>query len=294
MQKTGVETIELNRNQKFERTILNKTISKKKYFFSTDSLLLSFAAIAVLIYFTLIILPIFSLLKVTGVVSLIEAITCTENIFALKLSFLTTLVSLFLTFIFGTPVVYYLSCTKNNFFKKVSGIIVSLPSVLPPAVAGIGLLLSFGRNGMLGMFLAKFNIEVVFTPTAVILAQFFVSSTFYIQVLKNGVDGVCPEIYEASYVFGAGKAETFFRVIIPMLKKNVIAGLVVSWTRALGEFGATIMFAGNVFCKTRTMPLQIYTLMQTDIKLAASVSVVLFIISFVMLWTVNSLLKDEV
>ncbi len=274
--------------------IPQKTISSPKYIIGKESLLLGFATIALLIYFLIIILPIVSILKVSDGVNVIDVMTQKENISALKLSLFTTAVSLLLTLVFGTPVVYFLSCSKSSLFKKVVGIIVSLPSVLPPAVAGIGLLLAFGRKGAFGMFLAKFNVELVFTPVAVILAQFFVSSTFYIQVLKNGVDAVSQEIYEASYVFGAGKAETFFKVIIPMLKKNVLAGLVISWTRALGEFGATIMFAGNVMGKTRTLPLQIYTLMQTDIKLAASVSAILFLISFIMLWTVNSLLKDEV
>lgn len=294
MQKTGVEIIELSSNPKYESMIFYKTNSKQKCNLSTESLLLSFAAIGILIYMVLIVLPILSILKVSGVVSLINAITNSENISALKLSFMTTALSLLLTFALGTPVVYYICLGKNNFIKKAAGVLVSVPSVLPPAVAGIGLLLAFGRNGILGTYIPTLKIEIVFTPIAVVLAQFFVSSAFYIQILKNGVDAVSPEILEASYVFGASRAETFFKLIIPMLKKNVIAGLVVAWTRALGEFGATIMFAGNVFGKTRTMPLQIYTLMQTDIKLAAAVSVILFLISFIILWTVNSLLKDEV
>lgn len=293
MQKAGVETLKIS-NPKIENIIPNKTISNNKYFICKESLLLGFAAIAVLTYFILIVLPVLSIFKMAGVVDFIDAITREETIYAMKLSFITTTVSMLLTFVFGTPVVYYLSCTKSRLFKKAAGAIVTLPTVLPPAVAGIGLLLTFGRNGILGMYLSKIGVELTFTPIAVILAQFFVASTFYIQVLKNGVEAVGPEIFEASYVFGAGRAETFFRIIIPMLKKNVIAGLVVSWTRALGEFGATIMFAGNIYGKTRTMPLQIYTLMQTDIKIAAAVSAVLFLITFIMLWTVNSLLKDEV
>jgi molybdate transport system permease protein len=294
MQKTGVEIIELKGNPKLNSMRLDKTNSNLKCNVSTESLLLSFAAIGILIYMVLIVLPILSILKVSGVSSLINAITDAGNVEALRLSFYTTALSLLLTFALGTPVVYYICCSKNSFIKKATSIMVSIPSVLPPAVAGIGLLLAFGRNGILGAYFSKLDIEIVFTPIAVILAQFFVSSAFYIQILKNGVDAVSPEIFEASYVFGAGRAETFYKVIIPMLRKNVIAGLVVSWTRALGEFGATIMFAGNVFGKTRTMPLQIYTLMQTDIKLAAAVSVILFLISFIILWTVNSLLKDEV
>ncbi|OPZ93106.1 MAG: Sulfate transport system permease protein CysW [Firmicutes bacterium ADurb.Bin419] len=294
MQKTGVKAIKLNINPELEEIIPIKTISNFKHVFGKEALLLGFAATSVLVYFMLTMLPVVSILKASGGVGLIDAMTQKENIYALKLSLATTALSLLLTFLFGTPVVYFLSCSKNSTFKQIAGIVVSLPSVLPPAVAGIGLLLAFGRNGAFGAFLSRFHIELVFTPVAVILAQFFVSSTFYIQVLKNGADAVSQELYEASYVYGAGKLETFFRVIIPMLKKNVFAGLVISWTRALGEFGATIMFAGNVMGKTRTLPLQIYTLMQTDIKLAASVSVILFLISFIMLWTVNSLLKDEV
>lgn len=295
MQNTGVRTIiKPNSNPYFARIIPQKAISKEKHNPVEESLLLGFAVVTVSVYFLLIIMPIASILMASEGVNVIDVITQKDNISALGLSLITTSVSLLLTLVFGTAVVYFLSCSRNSIFKKAAGIIVNIPSVLPPAVAGIGLLLAFGRRGAFGILLAKFNLELVFTPVAVILAQFFVSSTFYIQVLKSGVDSVSQELFEAAYVFGAGKAETFFKVIIPMLKKNVIAGLVVSWTRALGEFGATIMFAGNVMGKTRTLPLQIYTLMQTDIKVAASVSAILFLISFIMLWTVNSLLRNEV
>ena len=211
---------------------------------------------------------------------------------ALKISIQTTSITVLFIFLLCTPVVFYLSGKKGSMLSKILEILVTMPTVLPPAVAGIGLLLAFGREGIAGAFLKQFNIEVVFTPSAVILAQFFVASGFYIQVLKTGVDSIGPEIFEVSYLFGLGKVETFYRVILPMMAKPLIAGLMLSWTRALGEFGATIMFAGNMTGKTRTIPLQIYTLLQMDVVSAASVSMLLFIVSFLVLYIFKVMFKE--
>ncbi len=146
---------------------------------------------------------------------------------------------------------------------------------------------------MLGATLSQFQINIAFTSIAVIIAQFYVSSPFYIQVLVTALDNVPKDLYEASYVLGVGKLETLMKVILPMLIKVVFAGLIMSWIRALGEFGATMMFAGNILDQTRTIPLQVYTLMQADIKMAAAVSVILFLISFIMLGIVKSWLNKE-
>lgn len=243
------------------------------------------AAFAVsLMYFAMIVLPVCAIFSVSDIKNTFSSFASAENMAALRISIRTTSVTVLFIFLFCTPVVFFLSGKKRSIVPKVMEILVSMPTVLPPAVAGIGLLLAFGREGIVGAFLKQFDIEIVFTPSAVILAQFFVASGFYIQVLKTGVDSVGPEIFEVSYLLGLGKTETFIRVILPMMAKPVIAGLMLSWTRALGEFGATIMFAGNMTGKTRTIPLQIYTLLQTDVVSAASVSMLLFIISFLVLF----------
>lgn len=260
--------------------------------FDREMLLLPLIAIMSLVYCIAVAAPILAIFSEGGLKNAAVALRNPQNISAVKASMLTTAVTIGLVFITGTPVVYLLTHGKRGIFNRILEILVSMPAVLPPAVAGIGLLLAFGRNGLIGEILAKYHAEVVFTPAAVVIAQFFVSVGFYIQVLKTGVDAVSPEIFEISYVMGAGRVEAFIRVIVPMLKKPMAAGLILAWTRALGEFGATMMFAGNVLGKTRTMPLQIYTLMQTDVGLAASMSMVLFMVSFVMLLVIKIWMRD--
>lgn len=280
-----VEMSELKKDKtQSTNTKASRHISKELFFMPI------FTA-AGLMYFFILALPVFSIFQASGLQHALMAINDSENLAAFKLSLFTTAIVLICVFILGTPVVYALS-NKKNMFLKLFEVIIYMPTVLPPAVVGIGLLLAFGRNGYFGEMLSKYNIEVVFTPLAVMLAQFFVSSGFYIQVVKTGLDSIDRELFEVTYILGAGPIETFLRVIVPMLRKPIIVGLILSWTRALGEFGATIMFAGNAIGKTRTVPLQIYTLMQTDIRLAAAVSMMMFIISFSMLFAAKIWLRE--
>lgn len=258
-----------------------------------EKLLLASIIAIVLIYFIIIIIPVISIFNTAGLKNTVFSLNNSENLSAIGISLLTTTLTVALTFLLGTPVVFILMNNRKSLFTKLLDIAVNVPTVLPPAVAGLGLLIVFGGNGFLGKLLEGLRMNVVFTPIAVVLAQLFVASGFYIKVLKNAADAVEPELLEISYVLGAGRLETFIRIVVPMLKKPIAAGLVLSWTRALGEFGATIMFAGNVLGKTRTMPLQIYTLMQTDITAAASMSAVLLVMSFIMMFIIKIWLEDN-
>ena len=235
------------------------------------------------IYIFLLVLPILSLMKYAGVYNILQNVRNAENINCILLSLVTSLVSLVITFLFGTATAFYIANISNNKMAKLLDIIVEMPIVLPPAVAGIALLLALGSNGFIGRFLSQYNIDIVFTPIAVVIAQVFVSSAFYVRVLRDSIRSVPDEIFEATYVFGAGKVETNIRVIIPMLKNSIISGLILAWVRSMGEFGATLMFAGNILNKTRTIPLEIYTLMQSDIKTATAFAAILYILSFSML-----------
>mgnify|MGYP000883812637 CR=1 FL=1 len=246
-----------------------------------------------LVYFAVIAVPVYAIFSSAGIRSVFSALEKADNRSSLFISLKTSFVTVILIILICTPVVFFLSGKKESVLLKMFETLVTVPTVLPPAIAGIGLLLAFGRTGFIGAWLERFNIEVVFTPIAVILAQFFVASGFYIQVLKTGVDSIEPEMFEVSYLLGLGKAETFIRVIIPMMIKPLTVGIMLSWTRALGEFGATIMFAGNMLGKTRTIPLQIYTLLQTDIKSAAAVSMLLFMISFLSLFLLKIILSSR-
>ncbi|ACL75951.1 NifC-like ABC-type porter [Ruminiclostridium cellulolyticum H10] len=242
-------------------------------------------------YFLVLIIPTLAIFKEVGLKNFSEVLRNSENAQAIKLSISTATISTFFVFLLGTPVVFMLTF-KSSLITKILDVMVNITVVMPPAVVGIGLLFAYGRNGIIGHLLAKYGIEIVFTPAAVVLAQFFVSSAFYIQVLKASVNEINREFFEVSYLFGLGKVETFIRVIAPMLKKPMVTGLILSFNRALGEFGATIMFAGNVIDKTRVIPLQIYTLMQVDIYAAVALSLLLFISTFIMLLLIKIWLRE--
>jgi molybdate transport system permease protein len=193
---------------------------------------------------------------------------------AVSLSFATTLVTSALTLLFGTPLAYALA--RWHFpFKRLAQVLVELPIVLPPAVAGLALLLAFGRRGALGPLLDSFGIALPFTTAAVVMAQGFVSAPFFIRAAQLGFKGVPQEIEDAARVDGAGGLALFRYVTLPLSSRALAAGLVLSWARALGEFGATILFAGSLQGRTQTMPLLIYNVLERDINAAIWTGVLL-------------------
>lgn len=157
--------------------------------------------------------------------------------------------------------------------------LVLLPMVLPPVVAGVGLLTAFGRRGLLGGALAAAGISIPFTTAAVVLAATFVSAPFLVVTLEAGLTGLDRRLEDAAATLGASDARILATVILPGLKPSLAAGVALAWTRALGEFGATITFAGNLRGRTQTMPLAVYEMLQTDAGAAITVSVVLLAIS---------------
>lgn len=176
---------------------------------------------------------------------------------ALVLSLVTTGVSVVLMVVFGTPLALLLA--RRRFRGSVLlETVIDLPIVLPPSVAGLALLLTFGRHGLLGPPLAALGIELPFTTAAVVIAQTFVAAPFYIRSARTGFAGVDHDLEDAARVDGASERQLFSRVTIPLASTALAAGLVMSWARALGEFGATIMFAGNVEGRTQTLPLLVY------------------------------------
>ena len=176
---------------------------------------------------------------------------------ALRLSLVTTAVSLVITVTFGLPLAFVLARRKFR-GKGLVEAIVDLPIVLPPAVAGLALLLVFGRRGLLSAPFELLGISVPFTTIAVILAQTFVSAPFFIRSARTGLAGVDRDLEDAARVDGASERQLFRDVTIPLAGAALAAGLTMSWARSLGEFGATIMFAGNVEGRTQTLPLVVY------------------------------------
>lgn len=176
---------------------------------------------------------------------------------ALGLSLATTAVSLVLTITFGLPLAFVLA--RRSFRGKwLVEAIVDLPIVLPPAVAGLALLLVFGRRGVLAGPMQAAGIDIAFTVVAVILAQTFVSAPFFVRSARAGIAGVDRDLEDAARVDGATEGRLFRDVTVPLAGAVLAGGLVMSWARALGEFGATIMFAGSVEGRTQTLPLVVY------------------------------------
>jgi molybdate transport system permease protein len=209
--------------------------------------------------------------------SLREIASSSAVVAALGLSLATTSVSLLLTVIFGLPLAVVLA--RRSFRGKwLVEAIVDLPIVLPPAVAGLALLLVFGRRGLLAAPMQAAGIDIAFTVVAVILAQTFVSAPFFVRAARAGLAGVDRDLEDAARVDGASERQLFRRITVPLAGAALAAGLIMSWARALGEFGATIMFAGSVEGRTQTLPLVVYAEFQAgelDASVAAAAMLVL-------------------
>jgi molybdate transport system permease protein len=176
---------------------------------------------------------------------------------ALVLSLGTTAVSLVLTVAIGTPLAYLLARRRFRGAWLVD-LVLDLPLVLPPSVAGLALLLVFGRRGLLGGGLVGFGLAIPFTSIAVVLAQVFVSAPFYVRSARAGIAALPRDLEDAARVDGASEPGVFRHITAPLASPSLAAGLVLSWARSLGEFGATILFAGNIAGRTQTLPLVVY------------------------------------
>lgn len=193
---------------------------------------------------------------------------------ALVVSLKTTVIAQALILVFGTPAAYALARSFRGRGLLVT--LVELPLVLPPAVAGIGLLAAFGRFGLL-------HTSVAFTQTAVILAVAFVSSPLYVRAAIAAFETVDPNLVAASRTLGAGPVKTFFRIELPLARSGLVAGEALAFARSLGEFGATIMFAGSLPKVTQTLPLAVYSAFDVNFDVALAIGALLVVISAALL-----------
>lgn len=202
---------------------------------------------------------------------------------AVQLSLRTTLISVLIIVIIGTPLAYILA--RWGFRgKRIINALVELPIVMPPAVAGLGLLIAFGRRGVFGKFLfEELGIRLVFSSAAVIIAQTFVAMPFYVRAAQLGFQNVDREVENAALVDGANALTRFLFVTFPLSRRSLLAGLLMSWARALGEFGATILFAGSLPGRTQTMTLLIYSTFEQNITAAIWTGLVLIAIAVVVI-----------
>lgn len=209
---------------------------------------------------------------------------------ALRLSFLTSLITVAIVAVVGTPLAYFLARSRFR-GRALIDACIELPIVLPPIVAGLAMLMAFGRRGFIGEGLEAIGVSLPFTLTAVVFAQLFVGAPFYIRSAKLGFEAVDPSLEEMAQTLGASPVGTFFRVALPLASRAMVGGLVLCWARAISEFGATIMFAGNLPGRTQTMPLAILSALESDLGSALALAVVLVVISLGVLVAVRLALR---
>lgn len=242
--------------------------------------------ISLLPYLLFILIPLFTLISGISLADLVANLQQEAVWKAIRLSLITSSISVLLTFVIGTPVAYYLSHRGYRYFRLVDTL-VDLPTVLPPAVAGVALLLAFGRRSLLGGWLNLLGITLPFTTAAVVMAQTFVAAPFYIKSAALGFHVIDCELKKAAALDGANRWQCFRYIIFPLSWASLLTGSMMTWARALGEFGATIIFAGNFPGRTQTMPSAIYIGFQVDINIALTLAVIMVVLSFVSLITVK-------
>ena len=218
---------------------------------------------------------------------LVSALGSDAALDALRVTAETISISMAVILLFGTPAAYWIS-TRRGALRDALVTLIELPLVLPPAVAGIGLLVAFGRFGLLGSELDLLGLQVgLGTKTAVVLAVTFVASPFYLRTAISAFEAVDPTLPAAARTLGAGRGRVFLRVMLPLARGGLGAGAALAFARGLGEFGATIMFAGSLQGVTQTLSLAIYEQFDVDFTVALAISALLIVISATVLLSVK-------
>ncbi|HZC12461.1 MAG TPA: molybdate ABC transporter permease subunit [Thermoleophilaceae bacterium] len=233
-------------------------------------------------------LPIVAIFAGTGPEELVASLGEPGALAALSLSLKATLGALAVIVVVGTPAAYALA-TRSFRGRRAVITLVELPLVLPPAVAGIALLAALGPRGLLGGWLEDAGVRLVFETAGVIVALVFVAAPFFLSQAQAAFSAVDRSRLEASRTLGAGEARTFLSVMVPSALPGLLSGLALAWGRALGEFGATLIFAGSLSGVTQTTPLAIYELFATDLTAALALSALLVAVSGALLFSVKLL-----
>ena len=247
-----------------------------------DRLASGFAVAALALLSGFISLPILSLVIWTVNEGSWRAMASPVALAALLLSAQTTAITMGIIFVIGTPAAFVLARAEFP-GKRLVNAPIDIPAVLPPSAAGIALLLAFGRVGLLGEHLQVLGIQLSFTTAAVVMAELFVASHFYVRQAAVGFASIDRDVEEAALVDGAGRVKVFSKITIPLALPALVAGAVMAWARALGEFGGTIIFAGSFRGVTQTMPLAIYGTLESDFDAAVALSVLVLGFAFVVI-----------
>ena len=249
----------------------------------TGAWMVRWAGASAIVLATFLALPLVSLGLRAAPARLAAALTHPAVLQALALSLVTSACATLVVAALGTPVAYLLAMREFP-GKRALEALIDLPMVLPPTVAGLALLMAFGRSGLAGGALRAFGLSLPFTTLGVVVAQVFMAAPFFIASARTGFASVDRGLLDAAATLRARDGFTFRRVILPLSRRSLAAGAAMACARALGEFGATITFAGNLPGRTQTMPLAVYMALQTDLDAAIVLSVLLLAMSLGLLF----------
>jgi molybdate transport system permease protein len=235
-----------------------------------------------------IVLPLAALLVMEPPLELARRLASPMALRALGLTLATTLTATVLAAGLGTPLAYLLARFPFR-GRHLVDTLIDLPITIPPVVAGVALLLAFGRRGLVGRHLDVLGVQVAFTTVAVVMAQLFIASPFFVKAARAGFETVDARLEAAARTLGAGPWRTFWTVTVPLARPALLSGLVLAWARALSEFGATMMFAGNFPGRTQTLTLAVMTAIESDLETAVAISVVSLALALLALLSAKAL-----
>ncbi|MED5373716.1 MAG: ABC transporter permease [Myxococcota bacterium] len=240
----------------------------------------------------LLLLPLLGLFTGSSPVALWAALQRPGTLEALGLSVWTSALALAISVLVGTPLAWWLSRPDARSSRPLS-LLLELPLVLPPAVLGVALLQTFGRQGLLGPSLSSLGVEIPFTVAAVVLAQVVVGAPLYVLAASSSLREVDPELLLVARTLGASRWQAFTRVALPTALPGLVGAAGLAWARSLGEFGATLMFAGNLPGRTQTLPLAIFQALERDLEQAQAMALLLLAVALVLLLALRGLNRGE-
>ena len=248
----------------------------------SNKITIAILSLIVLIYFLFVALPILAVFLRINPSQVNAELQNSQIIEAIKLSLLTSAVATLIAFVLAVPTAYFMA-TRKFPGKAIIDTIIDLPIVLPPAVAGVALLYTFAPKGLLGPTLNILNLTIPGYTIAVIIAETFVASPFLLRSAKTGFESMDKDVLNSAKILSGSRLRVFFTVSLPLAIRAITSGTMMTWARAMGEFGATLMFAGNLPGITQTMPLAIYTLLYSNPLAGVMLSIILIVISFTIL-----------
>ena len=248
----------------------------------SNKIVLIILAIIVLTYFLFVALPLAAVFLRINPSQVNGQLQNPVIVQAIELSLYTSAVATLIAFVLTVPTAYFLA-TRRFPGKSIIDTIIDLPIVLPPAVAGVALLYAFAPKGLLGPLLNKLGLTIPGYTIAVIIAETFVASPFLLRSAKTGFETMDKDIFNSAKILSGSRFRVFFTVSLPLSMRAITSGTMMTWARAMGEFGATLMFAGSLPGITETMPLAIYSLLYSDPLAGVMLSIILIIIAFTIL-----------